>query len=710
MPLPDSSFIALFPLQEVIFNKDDGELLSAGVITFYSDVNRTVLKPIYQQEQQPDNTYEFVELANPVTLTSIGSLGNDNGDDIMIYLYPFEGAPTDETRGAIELYYITVDSSSGVRQFTREAWPPNASGGNNPIDTFEGSENAISNPQFVEVLFTPDPTTGSFTYSASGSNMETVIAPGWSLITNGTGTVTVSQVAISDSSVPSNPPYVLDINSTGITGTILRQRLEASPRLFYGSFVSGYFLIEPQDNLAVFATMDYVASAGSPATFRVAEGNATELNVYTAITGTVEITATGSTGSAPTGYVDIDITIPAVRHVRISSVQIVEVENDASSTQFLQESTARQIDHLFHYYKPELIAKPIPSYLVGWDFPLNPAQFATAANRVVAATAIGANKSKYVWDQTIVFQSADSGVGVTGGAAGEIVLTAAATTQMALVQYLDATLARKLLNGRMAVNIAAKASVATTATVSLWYTTDASLPNIASGTNNSIVATMGASGTVATENGTWTEVSRSGLGNATFSIGTSADTSFNDYSFNGWDLDGAAAANTATFFAIVIGTASVTIAGTVSIYSVGLCKGDIATRPAPQSASEVLVDCQYYYQKSFATTVPPAQNAGLANAAFSTQVAPAGSPGAYGPPVRFAVELRVVPTGKVTFFNPSAANGLIRNINTSTDWANTAIANLGIKGFQTTGDTPGGTGAQQPAYVHWVADARLGII
>jgi len=60
----------------------------------------------------------------------------------------------------------------------------------------------------------------------------------------------------------------------------------------------------------------------------------------------------------------------------------------------------RQIDHLFHYYKPLLAYKPIPSALIGWDFPTNPAQFGVTGS----TGAIGANKSAYAWDQTILFQ------------------------------------------------------------------------------------------------------------------------------------------------------------------------------------------------------------------------------------------------------------------------------------------------------------------
>ena len=40
----------------------------------------------------------------------------------------------------------------------------------------------------------------------------------------------------------------------------------------------------------------------------------------------------------------------------------------------MQNSVNRQNDYLFHYYNPLLQYKPIESFLIGWDFPVNPAQ------------------------------------------------------------------------------------------------------------------------------------------------------------------------------------------------------------------------------------------------------------------------------------------------------------------------------------------------
>ena len=605
MALPSNSYVPFQGIQTHFSNKDDGEPLSAGYVEFYKDVARTVSKDVFQQVQLPDNTYNFVNIGSVLTLSSIGTFQSPNdGTDIQAYAYPYDD------NGNIELYYLKVYSSGAVLQLTREAMPPNVLNSSG-TDLFEGSDNQIENPQFVVTLL---PASLTNVYTVSGTQ-STPIAPDWSIETTGSGTVTVTQEALTDIVMPTGAPFAINISSAGITTLKLRQRITQSPRIFGNgattSYVSGMMVAKNFGAASIQLVMDYVASNGYTVNLVTqstsTDGSYTVLNTADTGAKSVAINSTNTNSPNTPGYVDIDITIPvSSTAIGITSVQLVATENVTSSTQFLQVSTPRQIDHLFHYYKDPLIYKPIPSYLVGWDFPLNPSQLGAT----VAASAIGANKSKYVWDQTIVFQSANSGVGVTRGSSNELVLTAAATTQMAIVQYLGPNEARKILNAPICVNVSARASVATLATVSLWYTTDASLPVITTGTNNSIVLTLDANGKPATNNGTWSEVPRT-QGNAQFTIGTSATTNFNDYALSGWDMAGVAACNTATFFAIVVGTASVTSTGTIGFNSVSLQAGTIPTRPAPQSADEVLRECQYYYEKSY-------ENASVAGTAVTT--------------------------------------------------------------------------------------------
>lgn len=588
----DRSYIPAFSLDNVFRDKDTGEPLANGTLEFFIN-NTSVQKDVYQIAGTSPN-YTFTPLPNPMTLSLAGTLVDGAGNPVIPYFFPFDAA------GNPEYYDVVCKSSGGVTQFTREAVPyiPDLL---SPGDGASNYTNELSNPQFVEVLF--DTESPSHTYTFSGASLEEVpLAPDWDLVVTGTGDVVVSRIApVGSLNIITNPPYLLQINSSGaITVLRLRQRLPGNPGIWANGSLSSSF-VGKTNSSAVTMTMRYEDSNGTSTT--LVTGTFPSSGVYTQLTGNVTLGASSNPDTADDGYVDIIIDLPTTVQIQITSLQVVFTGDAVVTVPYDQTTKNRQIDHLFNYYKPKLSYKPMPSYLVGWDFPLNPAQF--DGHRTQAATAIGANASKYVWDQTLIFQSANSGVGVSGGSAGEIVLTANNTTQMAIIQYLPAEIARQILNDRISVNVQAKASAPVNATVSLWYTTDATLPVASPGTNQSLVATLGANGKPATFHGNWTEVPRQKLGDALFEIGTNATTNFNNYAFSGWDLEGAAAANTATFFAIVIGTASVASNGTVRFYNVGLCRGDIPTPPAPKTFEQTLKECEYYYEKSYNFSTPP---------------------------------------------------------------------------------------------------------
>ena len=120
---------------------------AAGIVTFYSDPNFSVLKPVYQLSLSPSNEIIYTVLPNPCILSSVGTFQDALGNNIVPYYFPFEGTP-DSSNGIVELYYITVQSSGNVLQFTRSAWPNEAaeeSGGGSPAEL----ENFVANGQFI---------------------------------------------------------------------------------------------------------------------------------------------------------------------------------------------------------------------------------------------------------------------------------------------------------------------------------------------------------------------------------------------------------------------------------------------------------------------------------------------------------------------------------------------------------------------------------
>jgi hypothetical protein len=116
----NASYTPGYSLQEYFVDKVTGLPLNGGLVYFYSDVNRTTPKAVYTISGTPPN-YIYTQLPNPVVLSSVGTPTDGNGNDIIIYYYPYD------TNGNIELYYVNITDSSGNVQFTREGVPNLAS-------------------------------------------------------------------------------------------------------------------------------------------------------------------------------------------------------------------------------------------------------------------------------------------------------------------------------------------------------------------------------------------------------------------------------------------------------------------------------------------------------------------------------------------------------------------------------------------------------
>lgn len=617
-----SLFISDDSLQQYFVDKDTGLPLASGWVYFWQDTNRNSLKPVYQLTGSPPN-YQMVALANPLQLSNTGTFIDDNGNDIAVYYCPFDDF------GNVDNYFVQVFSSNvnGVipptaqPQFTRENWP-NVNDGNNPSDLkkVSGVTNIISNPQFEDVLFDPAYIFES-PFSGSGTTVLS-IAPGWDLeiVHTNSGSVTIKRNALAGSAQnETNPPYSLSITGNpNISNLYLRQRFSGNPNIWATQFISNAYLASSVTLSPASHTIEmyYRPSAGAYSganPFLLLTGSNPN-GYWSTIQNTVLMPAGDNTQVGGTGYVDILVKLNNVATNEITSIQIASLADDIANVSYEEEPIARQTDHLFHYYKPQLEYKPIPSYLVGWDFALNPAQFFGDS---VPAQAVGANKSFYAWDQTIIFQSTNSGVSVSRTAAdGSIKINADQATQLAVIQYLDTTQAIELLSGKMAVNIVGSASASYTGVVSLYACTDATLPDMNS--NNSIVLTLNADGSLATTNGTWDVVSKNGLPITYLGL-TTTQTEFN---FNGWDGTIGNLASTAKFFAIVISFPQLAQNDYITLNSVSLCRGDIATVPAPKTADETLRDCERYFEKSYSSNVavfpaPPVST--MANAIAAPQ-------------------------------------------------------------------------------------------
>ncbi len=586
MALPNPLYIAIPGLQNYFVDKDTAQALSAGYAIFYRDVARTVLKNVYQQVQLPDNTYEFVLLNNPVYMNSDGTFGDGNGNDINVYLFPYTGTDTDP--GDVDLYYIEVYNSGGVLQFTREAWPPNVPQ-MEQSSNFEDSANQVSNSQFTEVNFIPDPISGVAVFNVSGTSTIN-IAPDWDIITSGSGTVTVKQVPTANTAIPTNPPYLIDILTAGISGTVqLRQRLTNTNNLFYGNYVSAFFVAAGIGaSKSVLMSISYVPSSGSSYTFITDYTNAD--GSFKEFMGTLALDGTPNTDLPATGYIDVIIEFPALVEVQVSSVQLASVQDEAAELAYLQESVPRQKDHLFHYYEPKLKFKPINSLLVGWNFPFNPAQ--------INGTSVTANTTAaYIWDQ-LIMQSAVGNLTVTqdGATGGLNIVTANNSEAFYLVQYLQGPDALATTVSRLASNLLLYASASNVVVkVQMFYSSaNGTIPTLPTSLG-SIAYTSGRPVFTLTA-ANWTEITQvPGYDNI-----AAVPTSNNDVPILGFNgLLNYASTSTTQNYAIVVSFAVPTSGTNLLIESISCVPGDIATRPAPLSFDESLAQCQYYYERSY---------------------------------------------------------------------------------------------------------------
>jgi hypothetical protein len=692
LPVDNALYYPINYLQTYFVDKQTGLPLAGGKVYFWHDNNRNSLKDVYQLTSGPN--YSFTPLANPLTLSNAGTFVDNDGNDIAVYLKPY-----DATGLIADNYYIQAFAAGeapppfGTPMFTREAVPGVVNSAGPDAAVSEGFENAVSNSQFSQVLF--DPTIGmTIPYIAGVTTKE--IAPGWTLKITAvnSGSLTVSRTALNgNAAITSNPPYSLTVAPGGsITDLILYQRLFHNPGIFSGAYISGAFVAGPATQTI---SLKYIDSNANSTTIVSGAGAAADWAFHTA---TIALGASGNPQSADVGYVDLVLQLNTAAASTFSSIQVLGLATNILNIAYNEESVNDQANGLFYWHQPTINYKQSDSYLVGWDFPLNPAQFGVTYTPL----ATGANQGLYCWDQTIVFTTTASGTNISRSANGGLSVVAAQDGQVALIQYLDLPTALKIINDRASVRMSLSGSIAggATGSVTLWATATDPLPVLPSTLVTGLTAAGAPSGTVAG----WVQIPNVNQ-TTTFTVpaisATNAES--NDIVLSGWDLAGEVPSLTAKYFAIVVGFSEWAIADSLLINSISLCGGDIPSRPAPKTADAVEKECYRYYWKTFPTATLPAQNAGVDGVmTWSSQASPTGAV----LNAEIGVSMRITPT--VTLYNPLANNAQARNLTTPGDASNTAAGTISTKRFTVNAVnatlTPG-----QRLSIHATADARLGV-
>lgn len=143
-----NQYILAPSLQMFFINPADGRPLTAGIITFYKDTDRTItgLKPVYRIGGTPAAP-TFTPLPNPITLDQFGIFIDPNNQDEILPYYNVLGAD-----GEIEQYYITIQDQFGATIETLEHFPSVTAGGEPIVNQ---TTNFIPNGQFLLHLNLP---------------------------------------------------------------------------------------------------------------------------------------------------------------------------------------------------------------------------------------------------------------------------------------------------------------------------------------------------------------------------------------------------------------------------------------------------------------------------------------------------------------------------------------------------------------------------
>lgn len=708
----NSNYITVDGLEAYFIDKSTGQPLAGGIVNFYEDNNRTVGKLVYQLTGSPPN-YTYTALPNPLILSNTGTFQDASGNNIAVYFFPYD------INGNLQLYYVTVTDVLGTQQFTREGWPFSA------ITTSSSSAtglftNQITNPQFVDINFISPLT---ITATVAGT-LSVSIAPSWilNLTTSGAGSVTVTRNSIAGTAAyPFNPPYTLTITpGANVTSLTLSQNLANNPDIWSpqtGVAANGWVATSLLLANASSATVSYIPSVGSAQILLVANNTG---GVYQEFNSTIQLTTPGNTDASTVGYVNIIITLPTATTTTLSNVQVLPLQTYISNITYNETSVNQQRNQLFNYYNPLLQYKQIPSYLVGWDFPMNPSQ---PLGPTVAPIASGSNTSNYYWDQTIIFQSANSGVSISRVANGALRVTANVDTQFALIQYRQYPIVRVIMQSPLSVNVSAVSnqSGGITGTASIWYLTAGSLPSVVIN-HQSIIATLGATGKPATLNGSWLEIPRNGmtttptygtslLGDAKFTITSSSNYNYNDYGFNGWTMNGSSDVIVPLNIAIVVGFSKLTAGNYVEFGSISLIPGYIPTRPAPKVyGGGTLAECQTFFEMSFNQDVIPAEALNISTGTFLFPVMSYASTTQnplFTPMIEYKVTKNNIPN-VITLYSPMIAGSQIYDLTKTTALTGTGIGYSSQSGFNVSFALGGSAAQGDNCAISWCSDARLG--
>lgn len=625
-----------------------------------------------------------------------------------------------------ELVY-RIEIRHGISQSDPLIWEINnyvpEGSGNNPGSANITSDNQLSNPEFVEISFN-----GVLTSTSNAIE----IAPGWEIVAIGSGSIVVTRLSVSGTdNIITNPAYIINVVTSGSwSSVILRQRLLNNAALFRGnstidSAVAGSFIAKSNGS-DVISGMFYVDSDGNEFDIiptAIMTGSYQKFSDAVALPNSPQ-----NPDDSDDGYVDIYIRLPNIGDVNVSSFQLVK-QILPIPVEYLQESPARQRDHLFHYYENSILIQPKESVLSGWDFPLNPWQFTPIANTTPSDSSGTPVQCAYAADQTIVYQQGGASQVLIGrGSAAnnyEYVVTALGNdNRFALIQYIDAGTIRSYWNSILSSLVSARIVTSHSSTIryKMRLIYRATLPSTI-GAAEPILSWTGANTPVFSAG--WTEIVPKNDPIYTFG-------DLQNASFDGFQLP-ASSADDMTL-GIVIYTLDLmdetATADAIYFNRISLVPNDFAIDCNVLTYDEMLRRCFYYFEssKNLATLLTNSVAGGaLLRQQYVNDAAGTADVYARSFGIEYNVAKRALPSNTIysqdgTINTVSCfirkAGALLATITppSITDWTASFVGNKGVQYLTSTASvigtfTPSGvTNFTTEAFIsfHYSADARLG--
>jgi len=163
-----------------------------------------------------------------------------------------------------------------------------------------------------------------------------------------------------------------------------------------------------------------------------------------------------------------------------------------------------------------------------------------------------------------------------------------------------------------------------------------------------------------------------------------------------------------TQLAVAFNYTPVGVAGANDYFDVTDVQLEISPNQTPYERkpfAQELIECQYFYFKTFGYGTAPAQNVGALSGETIFLAGTAGANPSTAPSISFPRSMRATPA--VTTYNPAAANAQIRDETAPGDVTVTTVINANEKQFAMSYTGNAGTVVGSRMGIHWAADIDL---